>query len=392
MANGGGVLVSTPQPLIPGTCQNLGAWFHYPDGSPAGQWFLGFVGPAAGMNAPENMSYWSLSSYMWPPVIEQIFEIYFPSFGVATQPVSVDTLAGALWQSGSIYSPTGVLVDSYAIQCADSWQDGNCPSGTYYDNESESCQLIIPLEPIPPLNPPPPTPCPTGTVWNPATETCVTQVNPNPPPPPPTCPPGFIWDPYTETCIANPNPPPPPPGPCPPPLSILPCCPTSLGTEGDELTDGITCTNTNLYIIACWAQAELQAMQGGGTQPNGECCASVVAQLQSISQSISLISSAIAPAAGGGSPLIDLTVINTAVTDIAADLDFFREALPISISQLVDAINNNVVPALQALAPTAGVPVPDQPIDASFAAFMQSTLTAWVADGTIDAPDAQTVS
>lgn len=185
-----------------------------------------------------------------------------------------------------------------------------------------------------------------------------------------------------------PSPPPPPPPPPPTQPGGQPCFPTQ-NPQGDELTDGLGCVSQNLAILATYANAMLAQMAAEASGTLDPCCAAIVAQLTALSTALTGITSigGGGGGAGGGSP--DLDAITTALQGIKADLDALATAAEPANNAVAQALTGPITEALNALSMAPGPTVPAPSPTPTLRAFISSTATAWVADGTMDAADAQ---
>jgi hypothetical protein len=166
-----------------------------------------------------------------------------------------------------------------------------CGAGESFNPQTGKCEPSNPIIHV----------CPPGMVWDDTQQKCVAS-----PTNPQQCPPGQIWDPTTQMCIVDPNYP-------------QPCVPVNDG-QGDTLSDGLGCVSQNLNLIQRQIADLQQAITGtGGQQLDPVTCTQLGGYVSTLNVSLQAISTAIAAAVSGGTP-VDLTAVVAQLTAIATAL------------------------------------------------------------------------
>jgi hypothetical protein len=264
------------------------------------------------------------------------FDGYMKAFG-----------GGNPWPSGFGGPPGGLIDDNGALYCtpppSDSGGGPNCPTGYYYDPETELC---VPT-PSPPGWPPAPIGPPGGGFGG----------GGNPPPPPPplqcqvpgnvpmvfgACPLGYVPDPNDEGCCkpAAAVVPPPGGGGLPPPTG-------QPDPYGDDITQTL-CAQMQANTLALISAINGIGSPSGGA-PDPTCCANVVAAIGAVAFQLNAILVAL-PKLTGGAPA-DLSPIVTQLTAMASSLAQLATAPAMDLAPLTAAIND-VARAIASAAPS----------------------------------------
>src|ERR1700687_355130 len=292
------------------------------------------------------------------------FDAYLKAFG-----------GGKPWPGNFGGPPGGIVDDNGGLYCtpppSSSGGGPNCPTGYYYDPETELC---VPT-PSPPGWPPGPIGGGGGGGGG----------GPGQPPPPPplqcqiagnvpavngVCPIGYEPDPNDEGWCrpksVGPIPLPPPPGPTPV---------SQPEPDGDEITYTLCAQMQANTLALISAINQLSPTAGGATDPT--CCANVVAAIGGVAFQLNAILLAL-PKLAGGTPL-DLTQLVTQLTAIAQSLAAIATAPALDLTPLTTAIND-VAKAIANAPPTdvSGIvkalnTIADQgDVDQAFLDLMQS--------------------